>query len=105
MRSEKGEGGGGLGVHVFASERVCVLDSDANARRPHAQRPQLPILIPCTSLFLLSLTDLASPLTPASLLKLGAAVITARSPLNTPRSRHPFELMPHGAVAHPAKAA
>lgn len=59
---------------------------------PHTDHPKLPLLIPRTSLSPL-LMDLTSPLTPASLLKLEAPVITTLSStqlLNTPHSRSAF---------------
>lgn len=66
----------------------------APALCPHTDHPELPLLIPRTSLSPL-LTDLTSPLTPASLLKLEAPVITTLSstqPLNTPHSAFPIPL-------------
>lgn len=73
---------------------------------PHTDYPKLPILILHTSLSP-SLTDLASPLTPASLLKLGALVITTLSPLtHLSHTLLPSSLWAHalGSVANPAQA-
>ena len=60
---------------------------------PPTDHPEPPILIPRTSLFP-SLTDLPSPLTPASLLKLGAPVITALSSAQLLYTPHSTLLIP-----------